>query len=81
MLLHRFKTFSLLDNGVFRRPWFAHQISDFAGSVRIVGAAWMMMMALIRSGSTVRLVQTAGAAPIIPLSLISGVMEDIYNRP
>lgn len=79
MPLHRLSCLSSLENPVFRRLWLAHQASNFAELTQLSGAAWIMTT-LTNSNSMVALVQTAAAAPVMLLSLVSGAMADTYDR-
>ena len=64
---------------VFRAIWIASIVSNIGGWMQTVGAQWY----LIEQGSsatTIALVQTAAAAPVLLLGIPAGVIGEFLNR-
>jgi MFS family permease len=65
--------------GVFQAIWLASIVSNIGGWMQTVGAQWY----LIEQGSsatTIALVQTAAAAPVLLLGIPAGVIGEFLNR-
>lgn len=71
--------FAPLRIGVFRAIWLASIVSNIGGWMQTVGAQWY----LVEQGSsatTIALVQTASAAPVLLLGIPAGVIGEFLNR-
>ena len=64
---------------VFRAIWIASIVSNIGGWMQTVGAQWYLIEQN-SSATTIALVQTAAAAPVLLLGIPAGVIGEFLNR-
>lgn len=73
------RTFSSLQNKVFRVIWAAITFSHLGGVIQITAAAWLMTT-LTTSTTLIALVQSAAALPVMLFALLAGATADIHDK-